>query len=201
MALDMRNIIFDLGGVVLDWNPDTIIRLVFDDPEIQAVIRREVFEHPDWLETDRGTLIRAEAIVRWAERTGRPVEEIDALMRAADDSMQPKTDTLALMDELTDRHLKLFCLSNMPAERYAYLRRKFDFWPQFSGIVISAHVRMIKPEPGIFQHLLTTYELEPATTLFVDDSPHNIEAASALGLQGVLFTSAAECREQLERFL
>ena len=193
----MRNVIFDLGGVVFDWNPEAIIRAVFDDPTAQRLIKRQVFEHPDWSETDRGTLTRADAVERWAKRTGRPVAELDALMRAADLSMQPKRDTLRLLEELHSRGLHLYCLSNMPGERYAYLRRTYDFWDRFSGVVISAHVRMVKPEAGIFQHLLATYDLEPAATLFVDDAPRNIAAACALGIQGLLFTTAQACREQL----
>jgi len=197
----MLNIIFDLGGVVFDWNPDAIIGAVFEDPELQAIIRREVFEHPDWSETDRGTLTRAEAVVRWARRTGRPVAELEALMHTADVSMQLETATLALMEELAGQGRPLYCLSNMPAERYAYLRQMYDFWDLFSGIVISAHVKMVKPEPGIFEHLLATYRLDPATTLFVDDSPKNISAARSLGIQGILFTTALACRRQLGFFL
>jgi putative hydrolase of the HAD superfamily len=197
----MLNIIFDLGGVVFDWNPDAIIGAVFEDPELQAIIRREVFEHPDWSETDRGTLTRAEAVVRWARRTGRPVAELEALMHTADVSMQLETATLALMEELAGQGRPLYCLSNMPAERYAYLRQTYDFWDLFSGIVISAHVKMVKPEPGIFEHLLATYRLDPATTLFVDDSPKNISAARSLGIQGILFTTALACRRQLGFFL
>jgi putative hydrolase of the HAD superfamily len=197
----MLNIIFDLGGVVFDWNPDAIIGAVFEDPELQAIIRREVFEHPDWSETDRGTLTRAEAVVRWAQRTDRPVTELEALMHTADVSMQLETATLALMEELAGQGRPLYCLSNMPAERYAYLRQTYDFWDLFSGIVISAHVKMVKPEPGIFEHLLATYRLDPATTLFVDDSPKNISAARSLGIQGILFTTALACRRQLGFFL
>jgi HAD superfamily hydrolase (TIGR01509 family) len=197
----MQNIIFDLGGVVFDWDPEAIIGAVFKDPELQAIIRREVFEHPDWPETDRGTLTRADAVVRWARRTARPVAELEALMHAADVSMQPKIGTLALMKELADQGLSLYCLSNMPAERYAYLRETYDLWGLFGGIVISAHVKMVKPDPGIFEHLLATYRLDPAATLFVDDSPKNISAARSVGIQGILFTTAEACRQQIELFV
>jgi putative hydrolase of the HAD superfamily len=197
----MQNVIFDLGGVVLDWNPDAIIRSIYADASVQALVKREIFEHPDWLETDRGTLTRAEAVVRWAERTGRPVEEIQSLMTATDVSMRLKTDTLALMDALADRGLDLYCLSNMPTERYDYLRRTHDFWGKFKGIIISAHLKTIKPEPEIFQYLLTTYRLDPAATLFVDDSARNIRVARSMGIRGILFTSADACRKTLDVLL
>jgi putative hydrolase of the HAD superfamily len=197
----VHNIIFDLGGVVFGWNPDAIIQAVFQDPEIQALVRREVFEHPDWVETDRGTLNRADAVVRWTRRTGRSIEELKALMHQADVSMQPKTDTLALMEELASQGLPLYCLSNMPAERYAYLQRTYGFWDLFSGIIISAHVKMVKPEPGIFEHLLATHGLNPASSLFIDDSQTNIRAARSVGIHGILFTNTAACRQQIELFV
>lgn len=197
----MHHIIFDLGGVVFDWSPDAIIQAVFQEPEIQARVRREVFEHPDWVETDRGTLSRADAVVRWARRTGRSIEEMKAMMHQADVSMQPKTDTLALMEELAGQGLPLYCLSNMPAERYAYLQRTHGFWDLFSGIIISAHVKMVKPEPGIFEHMLATHDLAPASSLFIDDSHTNIRAARSVGIHGILFTTAAACRQQIELFM
>ena len=85
-------------------------------------------------------------MVRWAQRTGRPVEEMEALMDASDVSMQPIIDTVGLMQELEERGVDLYCLSNMPVERYAYLRRTYDLWDKFRGIVISSHVKLIKPD-------------------------------------------------------
>jgi HAD superfamily hydrolase (TIGR01509 family) len=197
----MQNVIIDLGGVVLEWDPDQIIRAVFDDPDAQARVKRLIFQHPDWADTDRGTLARVEAVERWAGRTGQTVEEMEALMTASDVMMQPKPGTLALMQELGDQGLDLYCLSNMPTERFAYLRRTFSFWDQFKGIVISAHVRMVKPEPEIFEYILSQYDLNPTRTVFLDDSRKNITAAQNLGIHAILFTTAEECREQLSILL
>ena len=193
----IRNVIFDLGGVVFEWNPDAIIQSVFDDAAVRARIKTQIFAHPDWAETDRGTLTETDAIVRWAARTGHAEAEIDALLRATEIGLRVKTDTIALMDELLARGLMLFCLSNMPIERYDYLYRTHDFWPKFHGIVISGHVQLLKPEPAIYQHLLHTYEINAPECVFLDDMPENIAAAQRLGMHGIVFTSADACRQQL----
>ena len=197
----IRNVIFDLGGVVFEWDPDGIIRAVFDDANVQARIKAQVFAHPDWAETDRGTLSEADAIVRWAARTGRTEAEMDALMRATEARLRVKADTIALMDELIARGLTLFCLSNMPIERYDYLHRTHDFWDKFHGIVISGHIKMLKPAPEIYQHLLYTYKLDASECVFLDDMPDNIAAARALGIHGLVFTSADACRQQIEQLI
>lgn len=193
----IRNIIFDLGGVVFEWNSGQITRSVFEDPTLQAHVKAQVFDYPDWADTDRGTLSEADAIRRWAVRTGRTEAEMTALARACEVALRPKPDTLTLIDELDARGLHLYCLSNMPSERWAYLERTHDFWPRFRGIVISGHVKMIKPEPGIYHHLLNRYDLQPNESVFLDDMPYNIEAARALGIHGIVFTSADACRQEL----
>ncbi|MEZ4708239.1 MAG: HAD-IA family hydrolase [Caldilineaceae bacterium] len=115
--------------------------------------------------------------------------------------MQPKAETVALMHELTELEATLYCLSNMPVERYAWLRQSYNFWPLFSGIIISGEIQLIKPDAAIYQHLLQKFELPAEACLFLDDSPPNIEAANALGIHGILFQDAADCRHQVFRLL
>ena len=193
----VQNVIFDLGGVVFDWNPDAIVREVTDDVGYQQLLMREVLGHPDWLELDRGVLMEAEAVGRFARRTNRSIEDMTAMMRVIDRLMQPKPVTLSLMQDLAARGFTLYCLSNMPVERYAYLRRTYDFWDLFTGIVISGHVKLIKPQPEIYTHRLATYGLIPSACLFLDDMPHNVESARAAGMQSLVFTTAGACRAAL----
>lgn len=197
----MRNIIFDLGGVVLDWNPDAILESYYADPEARAAMKQALFQHPEWLEMDRGTLTEAEMLPRLKKRTGRPVSELVELFEAVRISLKPKADTVALMESLAQRRIPLYCLSNMPAATFAYLRPKHSFWAVFRGIVISGEIKMMKPEPEIFEYLLRRYELSRTDTVFVDDLRPNIQAAQALGLQTVWFRDARQCEAELEHLL
>ena len=120
----MHNVIFDLGGVVLKWSPDDILEEFYADEASRAQTKREIFQHGDWLDLDRGTLLEPDAIVRFHRRTGRSRDEMSALMQAVKDSLQPVPQTVALLEELAGRDIPLYCLSNMPAATADYLRQK-----------------------------------------------------------------------------
>jgi putative hydrolase of the HAD superfamily len=197
----VRNVIFDLGGVVLEWNPDAILEGHYADPQTRSAIKAALFQHPDWVQMDRGTLSESEVIERLVQRTGIANDVLAGLMEAVRQSLQPKADTLLLLDELAERQVPLYCLSNMPASTFAYLRERYDFWGVFRGIVISGEIKMMKPEREIFDHLLRRYALSAAETVFVDDHAPNIEAARALGLGTILFRDARQCRAELDRLL
>jgi putative hydrolase of the HAD superfamily len=196
-----RNVIFDLGGVVIEWNPDRIIEAYYADPALRALLKSELFRHPDWLDLDRGTLHEPELIVRLAQRTGRPAEELAGLMDAVRASLHAREDTVALLDKLFARGVPLYCLSNMSSSTFAHLRERHSFWGVFRGIVISGDVRLMKPEPEIFQLLLQRYALPAAQTVFVDDNEPNVVAARALGLHAVWFKDARQCEMELEKLL
>jgi len=198
-----RAVIFDLGGVVLDWRPQDLLNRFYggQSDDVRERVRRAVFDHPDWLDLDRGTLSHAEAVPRFAARCGRDADEIARLMRAVRDSLQPIPETVTLMRELAAAGVPLYCLSNMHAEIAAWLLRTHDFWPVFRGVVFSADERLIKPEPEIFERLLQRHGLSAAQTAFVDDHPANIEAARRLGLHAVAFENASQCRVALRAWL
>jgi putative hydrolase of the HAD superfamily len=197
----VRNVIFDLGGVVFQWNVEDIVRRFYTDDALRNVAKQEIFKHPDWLEMDRGTLGEEEAIRRFQVRTQRPVAELQALMLAVRESLVPIEDTIELLHELAQSDVPLYCLSNMPAETFAHLRRRHSFLDVFRGTVISGEIRMIKPDPRIFEHIARRYRLTPAQTVFVDDNEPNTASADALGFKTVLFQGARQCREELRRLL
>jgi putative hydrolase of the HAD superfamily len=197
----MRNVIFDLGGVVLEWNPDAILEGYYTEPDARATMKAALFKHPDWLQMDRGTLTESEALARLQQRTGRPVAELSGLFDAVRRSLRPKADTVALVKSLARRDVPLYCLSNMPASTFAYLREQHAFWNVFKGIVISGEIKMAKPEREIFEYLLRRYALTAAETVFVDDHAPNIQAAQTLGLHTVWFRDARQCALELECLL
>jgi putative hydrolase of the HAD superfamily len=197
----VRNIIFDLGGVVFEWSPDAILDCYYADPDLRAGMKAALFQHPDWQQMDRGTLSEPEALANLVQRTGRPEAELAGLFDAVRGSLKPKPDTLALLDRLAQRQVPLYCLSNMPESTFSHLRRQYEFWTVFQGIVISGQIQMMKPEREIFDYLLKRYELPAAETVFVDDHPPNVDAARALGLHTVLFRDARQCEAELDCLL
>jgi putative hydrolase of the HAD superfamily len=161
-------------------------------------MKQQMFQHPDWLELDRGTMHESELLARLGVRTGRPAAELSGLFDAVRESLHAKPDTVALLEELYARGVPLYCLSNISSDIFKYLRERHSFWGVFRGIVISGDLKMIKPEPEIFHFLLQRYGLAAAETVFVDDNAPNIEAARALGIQTVWFKNARQCEMEIE---
>jgi len=191
------NIVFDLGGVVFNWQPDAIIKSIFEDAETQDSVRADIFEHPDWVELDRGTIAFDQAIERGATRTGLPRHDIERLLNAVLRFLTPIEETIELIRTIRDTDNRLFILSNMHHASITYLEQKHDIWDMFDGIVISSRIRKVKPEIEIYEHLLTAYQLNVAETIFIDDMSENLAAASSIGIQTIRFIDSSQCRQAL----
>ncbi len=193
----IKSIIFDFGGVLLRWAPQRIIESFYSVDLLREKLRRHVFDHPDWLELDRGTFDDEAAAHRFAVRMARPPEEMHALLAAVRESLTPIHDSIALLRELHGEGIPLYGLSNMSASNFAYLRRRYDHWSLLQGIVISGEIKLIKPDAAIFEYICRQYELEPGETAFVDDNGENVEAARKLGFHGIQFVNADLCRRAI----
>ncbi len=191
------NIVFDLGGVVFNWQPDTIIRRVFQDPDTQDLVRAEIFEHADWVELDRGTIALDQAIVRGASRTGLPHEDIEQLLNDVPRSLTPIQGTIELIRSMGGSNNRFFVLSNMHIASISYLEKKHKIWDMFDGIIISSRIQKVKPEIEIYEHLLSEYQLEASETIFIDDMSENLTAASSIGIQTIKFVDPPQCRHDL----
>ena len=191
------NIVFDLGGVVFNWQPEAIIKSIFEDTHAQDLVRKEIFEHSDWVELDRGTIALEQAIDRGATRTGLPCRDIERLLKAVPYFLTPIKATIDLIFKLSNTENRLFVLSNMHLASIAHLEQHHEIWSVFDGVVISSRIQMVKPELQIFEYLLEQYRLEPSETIFIDDMPENLAAASSKGIQTIRFVDSAQCERDL----
>jgi putative hydrolase of the HAD superfamily len=197
----IRNVIFDFGGVLVRWKPEEIITGFYPDEDRRARLRQTVFQHPDWVDMDRGTLSEAAAIERFSARMQRPAAEMRGLMQTVRESLTPMEETVALLETLAERGVPLYGLSNMSTETFAHLRSRYGHWDRFRGIVISAEVKMVKPDPEIFDYIARRYGLLPEETVFIDDHPPNIESARRHGFRAIRFADAHQCRAELDEHL
>ena len=187
------NIIFDLGGVVVRWEPEALLARIFDDPAICKVLYSKFLAHPDWLELDRGTLAPEEAVARAARRTGLPEHQVANLLNAVPSSLVPIPDSIELLYRLKAQGHSLYCLSNMHVASIEFLERTHGFWAVFSGKVISCRVKSCKPEEKIYTHLLETFPIDPADSVFVDDVEVNLAAARKFGIRTIRFENSTQC--------
>lgn len=195
----MKNIVFDLGGVLFardkhKCSPEFIdfFRFIRTDPM------------PDfWVEYDRGTLTLDQVIDALCALHGCTPEVARAYVREAIDRQEPVRATERLVGELKRAGYRLYVLSNMSREFIDFLRRA-DVYALFDGEVVSCEEGTVKPEPRIYRILLDRYGLDPAETLFIDDRAANIAAAREAGIDGFLFDPhdpEASCEALRQRLL
>lgn len=192
-----RPVVFDLGGVLIDWNPRRLYRkLLPDDAAIESFLA-EVCTAEWNLQQDAGRSWAeavAELTARFPDRAGLIAayhERWEEMLGGA------IGDTVALLEELDAAGVPLYALTNWSRETFPIARRRFPFLSRFRGVVVSGEERAAKPDPRIYRILLERYQLEPAECLFIDDVPRNVEGARAAGMEGILFTSAADLRREL----
>jgi 2-haloacid dehalogenase len=195
----MRDIVvFDIGGVLLDWDPRYLYRKLFPDDSDAMEEFLSTVVSPEWnAQTDVGVpftdaiaeLVRthpskADLIeaywARWPEMLGDPIDGMEELVR-----------------ELLEAGVPVYAISNFSTETFHLAREAFPLLEGFLGIVVSGEERVAKPDAGLFRVFVDRFEVDPARCVYVDDSPPNVATASELGFGAGLFTDAAEFRRRL----
>jgi 2-haloacid dehalogenase len=190
-------VVFDVGGVLLDWDPRHLYRKLFDDEDQMNRFLEEVCT-PEWHAAhDRGVPFsqsgealaarhpeHAELIWAWGQRS----EEMIA---------GPIDGTVAILRALKERGVPCYALTNMEAETYPLRLARFEFMGWFDGTVVSAFEGTAKPDAVIFRRLLDRFSLTASTTLMIDDSAPNLEAARSVGMATVQYESPAALRRRL----
>jgi HAD superfamily hydrolase (TIGR01509 family) len=194
----VKGVVFDLGGVVIDWNPMHLYRKVFPGDEAKARHFLENVCTGAWNEQqDAGRDLREATAERLAlfpswEREirayyGRWIEMIGG----------PVPGTAELMADIKAAGLRLFALSNWHSETFAQVRHRFKELDMFEHIVLSGEYGCIKPHPSLYQIALNCYGVPPENLVFVDDSPRNVDGAAQAGLAALVFTDAGKLRTEL----
>ena len=199
MTRTLEAVAFDLGGVLIDWNPRYLYRALFDGDEAAMEQFLNEVTTQDWnAEQDAGrswreavdTLVaihpdRRDLIVaydeRWPETLGGPIE-----------------GTVEILSDLRREGVRLVALSNWSAEKFPVALERYEFLGWFEAVVISGEIGIAKPDPRIFRLLLERTGLAARSTVFVDDSPANVAAAASLGMVALQFQDPAILRRDLE---
>jgi 2-haloacid dehalogenase len=192
-------VVFDIGGVLLDWNPRYLYRSLIDDEDAMEAFLNEICTLEWHAAHDRGTPF-AHSCAELAARHPDQAELIWAWARRSEEMVAgPIAGTVEILGELQRAGVPCYALTNMEAETYPLRVRRFAFMRSFRGTVVSSHEGVIKPDPEILQILLTRFRLDPARTVFIDDAQRNVEAAARLGVRAVRFHSPEQLRDELTR--
>jgi putative hydrolase of the HAD superfamily len=184
-----QNVVFDMGGVLVVWDPDRFIRDLGIAGEDAAVLKREVYGNADWAMMDRGDLTPDEfarrVFPRLPERLRGAAERL--AFHWADARLEVP-GMRELLDELTEAGYPLYLLSNASLQHH-------DYWPKYAiadrigpeRVFISADANLLKPEPAIYERFLARYGLDPMACVFIDDNPINVLYGRRAGMDGIVF--------------
>jgi 2-haloacid dehalogenase len=195
--MKIENIIFDFGGVLVDWNPRYLYRNYFqDESEMEHFLHHICTD--EWnLEQDRGRSL--------ADGTRLLLEkfpEHHSLIKLYYDQWEVMLhsdipETVSLLYQLKEKY-KLFGLTNWSAETIQIAYKRFSFFKAFNGIVVSGEEKLIKPDQKLYHLLLDRYHLKAESTIFIDDNLKNIKAAEEIGLIAIHFESSGQLEAKLQ---
>lgn len=191
-------VIFDLGGVLLDWNPRHLYRTLFAGDEAAMEHFLATVCHGEWnRQQDAGRAVAEGCALLKAEYPDKD-DLIDAYYgRHLDMIAGPIVGSVAILAELRERGTPLYFLSNYSVETYPLALARYDFLSWFKGGIVSGQHGIIKPDPAIYELLLSRFDIDPGRAIFIDDVAANAEAARPFGIHGIHFHSADALRAEL----
>ena len=183
----IHNIVFDMGNVLLDYNPEVPLDLYCNSRKAKDIIRRELFEGPEWAMGDRGEIRDRDRYELVKKRVpGEYHEELKKCVDGWEICMKPVEGAKEFCKYVKEKGYGMYVLSNASDLFYEYFLN-FSPLEYFDGILVSCDVHMVKPDIRIYKHLLSKYNLTAEECLFIDDRKDNVEGARACGMQAVQF--------------
>lgn len=197
----IKNIIFDFGGVLLDWNPRYLYKPYFNDDEEMEHFLADICNGEWNIKQDAGRPF-AEAV---KELQAKFPEYAEAIQMYDDDwEKMLKCElpgSIDLLKELKSMGYGIYGLTNWSAEKIGYAFANYSFFSLFDGIVVSGVEKVVKPDRKIYEILLERYSLKPGECVFIDDNQDNVDMAKVLGINAIRFDNIGNVKEHLETLL
>ena len=193
---NIETIVFDFGGVLIDWNPRHMYRTILDDEEKMEWFLKHICTDEWNLEQDKGRSLESGTEIL-TKKFPEHKNLIEAFYGNWEQMLKGEiSETVEILHELKNK-FKIYGLTNWSAETFPVALKRFDFLKLFDGIVVSGHEKLIKPGKEIFHLLLKRYNLQSGNCVFIDDNIKNVEAAVAIGFHTIYFISPEDLKEKL----
>lgn len=198
--MNIENIIFDLGGVLIDWNPRYLYRKIFSSTEEMEYFLTHIATSEWNAEQDAGRSLQ-EGTAWLVKRFPEYEQAIRAYYDRWEEMLAGEIKgTVDIFYQLKAQSTyRFFALTNWSAETFLVAKRRFGFLQDFDGILVSGEEKIRKPFVEIYERLIQRFQLNPSKSLFIDDVPENIEGARKAGLQTILFVSPDLLAQQLKQ--
>lgn len=190
--------VFDLGGVLIDWNPRYLYRKLFKGDENAMEHFLATICTPSWnREQDAGRSFAEGCGLLKAAHPDKAYL-IDAWFERYDEMLAGSIQgTVDILSDLHAQGVPLYALSNWSAETFSFALKRWEFLKWFKGIMLSGEVGLVKPDPKIYDLFLKTFAIHPASAVYIDDLESNVHGAAAFGMHGILFTDPVALRADL----
>ncbi|MCL9783711.1 HAD family phosphatase [Vibrio sp. S4M6] len=194
---EIKNVVFDVGNVLVRWSPYEIVRLTFGEDVEATDMAKRIFLSDIWSSLNKGEMTETQAISRYEERLGLKKETLEVLFYYIKESLIPIYGMYELLCKLKESGYKIFALTDNVVEIVDFLQDRYEFWQKFDGAIVSAEVGCLKPSAEIYRKLLETYQLDGKETVFMDDVLANVKGAQDAGIHAIHFKNLFQCRQEL----
>lgn len=194
----INTVIFDIGNVMVRWSPLEIIRLTFGEGADISHYMRQIFQNELWVALNMGQISEEKAKVELAQRFSLEPSVVDSLFYYVKETQILLYHSLNLLERLSKAGFRLYALTDNVNEIVEHLKKRYDFWRFFDGIVVSAEINLMKPDIAIYNYLCKLYNVNPHEAVFMDDTLVNIEGAAACGLNTIHFENAIKAEKELK---
>jgi len=194
----IKNVIFDIGNVLLNYNPYEYLKKIYSNEDAKFLFSA-IFDTDEWLELDRGTITEEEALNIFIERKPEKEQIIREVMSDFYSIFTPIESNVEVLKQLRRQGYTVLYLSNIHLGIYEHVIGKFEFFKEFDGGIISSNVKILKPDENIFFSLINKYNIKPEESLFIDDTVHNIKTAEDLGFITIHLTDPAMLKEDIKK--
>ena len=195
----IKNIIFDIGNVLLDFNPKIYVKSKVIEEKVEEIYK-SIFQSDEWPMLDRGTISEEEAKINIINRNIENEELINLVFENWYDILMPIESSVEVLKKLKQNGYKIYYLSNFHLAAFEHVIKKHGFFRLFDGGVVSYKENLLKPEKEIYEMIIDRYNLEPCQTIFIDDMKENVDAAIKSGLKGIILRNPKNLKEELEVF-
>lgn len=193
-----RAVVFDLGGVLIDWDPVPALAAALGEEQARRLMAAEDFDFYAWNAHQDGGRPFAEGEAEVAVTHPHWAEHVRGYFpHYAHSLVGERSATVSILREVVAAGVPAYALTNWSAETFHHAERQYDFLADFTAVLVSGELRLLKPEPAIYHELLRRTGTRPEATFFTDDSARNVEGARAVGLDAVRYTDAGQLRREL----
>jgi len=194
---NIKSVVFDIGGVLIDWNPRHLYRKIFESEEEMEWFLSEICTYEWNVQQDGGKTFNV-ATAELSAKYPKYSDKIALYYGRWEEMLGGELkDTVDIFNELKSAGMPLYALSNWSHEAFPSAYERYDFMKQFDGIVVSGYEKLLKPDHAIYKVLITRYNINPAESVYIDDNKDNVSAAAELGFNAIHYRTSEQLRKEL----